>query len=124
MPKGSRVPGQTSVPSPFHLFASVSFTLWLRCQTRNVKCAAQIQNAGLVLKINVAYSSPQESTDSIIPFLFIEKENSNIIIFRSRRDFSPLYYSNIKYKSKKEQIIKRKCNGLIPLIFCFTHILT
>lgn len=55
---------------------------------------------GLVLKVNVAYVLPQEGIDSIIPF--IEKENSNIIIFRSRRGFSVLYFSNIKYKSKKE----------------------
>lgn len=77
----------------------------------------------LVLKINVAYASPQEGIDSIIPLIFIEKENSNIIIFKSRRDFSILYFSNVKYKSKKEQIIKRKCNGLIPLISCFMHVL-
>lgn len=78
---------------------------------------------GLVLKIIMAYALPQEIIDSIIRFLFIEKKNSNIIIFRSRRDFFILDYSNVRYKSKKEQIIKRKCNELIPLISRFMHVL-
>lgn len=105
MPKGSRVPGQTSVLFLPSLFASARSTLWLSCQT--LKCATYSQNVGLVLKINKGSPSPKELIYSVkhLFFLIYRKENVSIIIFQSRRDFSILCYSELKRAGKQERTV-------------------